>query len=231
MDPKAKARFARIKALIDGKKVPNTNSAKVPGTRRHRHRQTSARQSHTSNIQTKDDVKKDFLKYIEDKQSDSLPAAEKLMDYIDKNWDAEDIRKAYSTIQLEGMGKMSILNPKEDTKNAMDEFYLGTGTNKTPNGVRMAGLMKLVRNMKAIEKNEKQTLKKQLSDDGKKLFTKANAGEEITMVDNPLRKEKRASIGGKTRKRRRKKKRRTRKRRRTKKKRKRRRRKRRRTRK
>ena len=231
MNDNARKRFARIKAIIDGKKASNTKPFKVSGTRRHRHRQTPARPSHTSNIQTKDDVKKDFLKYIKDKQSDSLESAEELLDYIDKNWDAEDIRKAFGTIQLDGMRQTSALDPKEDTKKAMEEFYLGP--KNTPNGVRMAALMKLVRNMEAIKKNEKQTLKKQLSNEGKKLFTDGNDDEVMTMISNPMlkKKGKQATIGGKTRKRRRKKKRRTRKRRRTKKKRKRKRKKRRRTRK
>jgi hypothetical protein len=239
MDPKTKERLVRIRAIIEGKKapntkpvkVPNTKPVKVPGKRRHRYGKKSEKTSTRKEIQTKDDVKKDFLKYIDDKQPVSKESAEKLMDYIDKNWDAEDIRKAFGTIQLEGMGQLSSLDPTEDTKKAMKEFYLGP--NEKHDGVRMAALMKLVRNMGAIKKNESSALKKQISNDGIKLFTKANAGEEITMVDNPMHndKKKRATIGGKTRKRRRKKKKRTRKRRRTKKKRKRRRRKRRRTRK
>ena len=231
MNPKVKTRYARIKALINGNKVPNgkkaPNTTPVPGRRRHRYGKKSEKTSTRKEIQTKDDVKKDFLEYIENKQSDSLESAEKLMDYIDENWDAEDIRKAFGTIQLEGMGQASALDPKKDTKEAMKEFV---GPNEEEKGVKMAALMKLVQNMEAIKKNEKQTLKKQLSDDGKKLFTEANAGEEMSMRSNPML-PKTATIGGKTRKRRRKKKRRTRKRRRTKKKRKRRRRKRRRTRK
>jgi len=229
----SRARLSRVRALIEGKKVPNTN--KVPGARRHRYEKKSEKTSTRKEIQTKDDVKKDFLEYIKNKQSDSLESAENLMRYIDKNWNVDEIRKAFGSIQLAGMGGIDSLGAGGDTKKALNEFYLGQ--DNKPNGVRLAALMQLVRNMGAIKKNEKQTLKKQLSDDGKKLFTKANAGEEITMVDNPMlkkqQKKKRGTvtIGGKTRKRRRKKKRRTRKRRRTKKKRKRRRRKRRRTRK